>query len=151
VLAARDREALAVVAGHIRDTGGDATSAPADVSDVEDVERLFALLRRWAQSRSGVRGRRAGGGTVRRDHAGELDENARVNLTGSFLCCRARSTAMRPGGEGRIVTIGSLSGVYATEKFPGLAAYNVSKYGRYRAHRGDRGRGQAARQSAPSA
>src|SRR5215813_526980 len=52
-----------------------------------------------------------------------------VNLTGTFLCCRAAFTAMVPAGEGRIVNIASLSGVYATEKFPGLAAYNVSKYG----------------------
>ena len=52
-----------------------------------------------------------------------------VNLTGSFLCCRAAFGAMRAAGEGRIVNIASLSGVYATEKFPGLAAYNVSKYG----------------------
>ena len=52
-----------------------------------------------------------------------------VNLTGSFLCCRAAFRAMRAAGEGRIVNIASLSGMYATEKFPGLAAYNSSKYG----------------------
>jgi NAD(P)-dependent dehydrogenase (short-subunit alcohol dehydrogenase family) len=57
------------------------------------------------------------------------DETLRVNLTGTFLCCRAAFTAMAAAGQGRIVTIASLSGVYATEKFPGLAAYNVSKYG----------------------
>jgi NAD(P)-dependent dehydrogenase (short-subunit alcohol dehydrogenase family) len=57
------------------------------------------------------------------------EDTLRVNLTGTFLCCRAAFDAMRPGGGGRIVTIASLSGVYATEKFPGLAAYNVSKYG----------------------
>jgi NAD(P)-dependent dehydrogenase (short-subunit alcohol dehydrogenase family) len=56
-------------------------------------------------------------------------ETLAVNLTGAFLCCRAAFTAMVPAGGGRIVTIASLSGVYATEKFPGLAAYNVSKYG----------------------
>jgi len=56
-------------------------------------------------------------------------ETLEVNLTGAFLCCRAAFTAMAPAGEGRIVNIASLSGVYATEKFPGLAAYNVSKYG----------------------
>lgn len=50
-----------------------------------------------------------------------------VNLTGTFLCCRHAFDKMSEGG--RIVTISSLSGVYATEKFPGLLAYNVSKYG----------------------
>jgi NAD(P)-dependent dehydrogenase (short-subunit alcohol dehydrogenase family) len=56
-------------------------------------------------------------------------ETLGVNLTGTFLCCRAAFTAMVSGGGGRIVNIASLSGVYATEKFPGLAAYNVSKFG----------------------
>ena len=56
-------------------------------------------------------------------------ETLDVNLTGSFLCCREAFNAMRRSGEGRIVNFASLSGVYATEKFPGLAAYNVSKYG----------------------
>jgi NAD(P)-dependent dehydrogenase (short-subunit alcohol dehydrogenase family) len=57
------------------------------------------------------------------------DETLGTNLTGAFLCCRAAFTAMVPAAEGRIVNIASLSGVYATEKFPGLTAYNVSKYG----------------------
>jgi NAD(P)-dependent dehydrogenase (short-subunit alcohol dehydrogenase family) len=57
------------------------------------------------------------------------EQTLSVNLTGSFLCCRSAFSAMRAGGGGRIVNIASLSGVYATEKFPGLAAYNVSKYG----------------------
>ena len=57
------------------------------------------------------------------------EQTLRVNLTGSFLCCREAFIVMRTAGEGRIVNIASLSGVYATEKFPGLSAYNVSKYG----------------------
>jgi NAD(P)-dependent dehydrogenase (short-subunit alcohol dehydrogenase family) len=54
-----------------------------------------------------------------------------VNLRGAFLCCRAafrQMTQQQPTG-GRIVNISSLSGVRGPEKFPGLAAYNVSKAG----------------------
>src|SRR5216683_7333898 len=42
VLAARDREALELVARRIRDAGREASPAPADVGSVTDVERLFA-------------------------------------------------------------------------------------------------------------
>lgn len=52
-----------------------------------------------------------------------------TNLTGTFLCAREAFVRMKRSGGGRIITFASLSGVYATEKFPGLAAYNVSKYG----------------------
>jgi NAD(P)-dependent dehydrogenase (short-subunit alcohol dehydrogenase family) len=52
-----------------------------------------------------------------------------VNLTGAFLCSRAAFRQMRGRGGGRIVLVSSLSGVYATEKFPGLLAYNASKHG----------------------
>jgi len=130
VLAARDPQALDAVAGRIKDAGGQATPVPTDVSDEAAVGRLFATV--------------AGAGRldVLICLAGVLTpapfaettpalwaETLGVNLTGTFLCCRAAFTAMTQAGGGRILTVGSLSGVYATEKFPGLAAYNVSKFG----------------------
>jgi NAD(P)-dependent dehydrogenase (short-subunit alcohol dehydrogenase family) len=130
VLAARDREALDGVAGRIRAAGGEATPAPTDVSEVKDVERLFATVEGLGRLTALVC---AAGVLTSAPFAETTSETwaqtLGVNLTGSFLCCRAAFTAMRPAGEGRIVNIASLSGVYATEKFPGLAAYNVSKYG----------------------
>jgi NAD(P)-dependent dehydrogenase (short-subunit alcohol dehydrogenase family) len=130
VLAARDGRALDEVAGRINDAGGRATPVPTDVSDEAAVEGLFAKVSGigpvsalvcaagvltpalFAETTSALWARTLG-----------------VNLTGTFLCCRAAFAAMARAGGGRIVTFGSLSGVYATEKFPGLAAYNVSKFG----------------------
>ena len=130
VLAARDRAALEGVAGRIRDAGGRATPVPTDVSDEAAVGRLFASAGRVGPLGALVC---AAGVLTPAPFAGTTSalwhETLGVNLTGSFLCCRAAFTAMRAAGGGRIVTIASLSGVYATEKFPGLAAYNVSKYG----------------------
>jgi NAD(P)-dependent dehydrogenase (short-subunit alcohol dehydrogenase family) len=130
VLAARDRPALAAVAGRIRDAGGHGMTVPTDVSNAGDVERLFALARDAGTPAALVC---AAGVLTSVPFAdttpGIWAQTLAVNLTGAFLCCRAAFIAMRAAGEGRIVNIGSLSGVYATEKFPGLAAYNVSKYG----------------------
>jgi NAD(P)-dependent dehydrogenase (short-subunit alcohol dehydrogenase family) len=130
VLAARDSDALAGVAGRIRVAGGEATCAPADVSKVHDVERLFAAAAAVGPVVALVSAAAVLEAAPFAETTPEIwEETLRVNLTGSFLCCRAAFMEMRQNGEGRIVTIGSLSGVYATEKFPGLAAYNVSKYG----------------------
>jgi len=130
VLAARGRRALDAVAGRIKDAGGQATPVPTDVSNEAAVQRLFAEVTAVGPVAALV----CAAGVLTPARFAETtsamwDETLRVNLTGTFLCCRAAFTAMVPAGEGRIVTIGSLSGVYATEKFPGLAAYNVSKYG----------------------
>jgi 3-oxoacyl-[acyl-carrier protein] reductase len=57
------------------------------------------------------------------------DEVMTVNLRGSFLCARAAFRAMQADAGGQIILISSLSGVRGPEKFPGLAAYNVSKAG----------------------
>jgi NAD(P)-dependent dehydrogenase (short-subunit alcohol dehydrogenase family) len=130
VLAARDHRALHDVAGRIKDAGGQATPVPTDVSDETAVERLFADATATGQLSALV----CAAGVLTPAPFGETTsamwrETLEVNLTGMFLCCRAAFAAMVPAGEGRIVNIASLSGVYATEKFPGLAAYNVSKYG----------------------
>jgi NAD(P)-dependent dehydrogenase (short-subunit alcohol dehydrogenase family) len=129
VLAARDERALESVAGRIRAAGGEATPVPTDVSKPRDVERLFAAVAGDGPLEALV----CAAGVLTPAPIGETTseiwaQTLSVNLTGPFLCCREAFTAMRAHG-GRIVNIASLSGVYATEKFPGLAAYNVSKYG----------------------
>ena len=130
VLAARDRRALDDVAGRIKDAGGQATLVATDVSDESAVERLFAEVAGIGRLSALV----CAAGVLTPALFAETTpamwrDTLEVNLTGTFLCCRAAFTAMIRSGEGRMVNIASLSGVYATEKFPGLAAYNVSKYG----------------------
>jgi NAD(P)-dependent dehydrogenase (short-subunit alcohol dehydrogenase family) len=129
VLAARDRDALDGVVRRIREAGGEATAVATDVSSATDVERLFEAVQAAGPLSALVCA--AGLLTPARftETTSEIWERTlAVNLTGTFLCCRSAFAAMQPDG-GRIVTIASLSGVYATEKFPGLTAYNVSKYG----------------------
>jgi NAD(P)-dependent dehydrogenase (short-subunit alcohol dehydrogenase family) len=130
ILAARDSEALAAIVQRIQAAGGQATSVPTDVSKAGEVERLFAAVGETGRLDALV----CAAGVLTPALFAETtsaiwEETLGVNLTGSFLCCRAAFTTMRTAGTGRIVNIASLSGVYATEKFPGLTAYNVSKYG----------------------
>ena len=108
----------------------EARPAPTDVRRAEEVERLFAEVDQIGDIGAMI----CAAGSLHSVPFAELTpevwaETLDVNLTGCFLCCRGAFVAMRRSGEGRIVNIASLSGVYATEKFPGLAAYNVSKYG----------------------
>ena len=130
VIAARGAGALTELAAAIRESGGTATPAPGDLSRADDVDRVFAIADEL------------GGATALVCAAAVLskvpfiqttletwEQTLATNLTGMFLCCRAAFRSMRSAGGGRIVNLASLSGVYGTEKFPGLAAYNVSKYG----------------------
>src|SRR5437016_4426244 len=130
VLASRTASHLDEVAETIRKDGGMATPAPTDVGRPDDVDRLFELATGIGQPTALVCA-----AAVLYNLAFEAtdaptwEETLRINLTGTFRCCRAAFGPMRRAGGGRIVNLASLSGVYGTEKFPGLAAYNVSKYG----------------------
>src|SRR5207245_1382508 len=130
VLAARTQSQLEAVSETIHKNGGAGTIATADVGDSGDADRRFAIA-----ARAGLPTALVCAAAVL--HKAAIDattpqtweETLRVNLTGTYLCCRAAFGPMRRAGGGRIVNFASLSGVYATEKFPGLAAYNVSKFG----------------------
>ena len=130
VLASRTGSHLDEVAQKIRQDGGVATPAPTDVSRPEDVDRLFELATRIGPPTALVCAAAVLYNVPFEETVLETwDETLRVNLTGTYLCCRAAFGSMRRAGGGRIVNLASLSGVYGTEKFPGLAAYNVSKFG----------------------
>jgi NAD(P)-dependent dehydrogenase (short-subunit alcohol dehydrogenase family) len=130
VLAARNRDALEAVVRRIERAGGHAQAVPSDVGNREEVDELFATVDRAGTLAALVCAAAVLTPAPFEETTPEIWERTlAVNLTGAFHCCRAAFSAMRASGGGRIVNIASLSGVYATEKFPGLAAYNVSKYG----------------------
>jgi NAD(P)-dependent dehydrogenase (short-subunit alcohol dehydrogenase family) len=130
VLAARTTELLDAAVAELTADGLSALAVTCDVSDPAAVERLFDAAAAIGPPTVLV----CAAGTLERAlleaTTDDLwNDTLATNLTGAFLCCRRAFGAMREAGSGRIVNIASLSGVYATEKFPGLAAYNVSKYG----------------------
>lgn len=130
VLASTGEPALAEVEAGIRAAGGLATAVPCDVGDQAQVEALFDRAAEIGEvsvlvCAAGVLIK----GAFDRIPPEDWQRSLQVNLTGTFTCCQRAFSAMKAHGGGRIVTIASLSGVYATEKFPGLVAYNASKYG----------------------
>jgi NAD(P)-dependent dehydrogenase (short-subunit alcohol dehydrogenase family) len=104
-----------------------------DVSDADFVQRLVTTT---AQERGRIDILVNNAAMLGRAPIAELqpelwDRVMAVNLRGAFLLSRAvflHMSKQQPAG-GAIVNLGSLSGVRGPEKFPGLAAYNVSKAG----------------------
>ncbi|HEU5347531.1 MAG TPA: SDR family oxidoreductase [Ktedonobacterales bacterium] len=131
VLTARDTAALAANVVEIAAAGGRALAVTSDVADEPSVARLFAQ----AEAAYGpvtilvnAAGAVAHRPFVEMDTA-TWDAVLNTNLRGTFLCCRAAFQTMSAHGGGVIVNFSSLSGVPKVEKFPGLSAYVVSKFG----------------------
>src|SRR5438270_1021134 len=96
VLAARTQSQLEAVSETIRKNGGAATVATADVGDAGDVDRLVGIAARVGAPTALV----CAAAVL---HKAPIDETTpqlwaetlRVNLTGTFLCCRAAFAPMR--------------------------------------------------------
>jgi 3-oxoacyl-[acyl-carrier protein] reductase len=130
-LAARDAAALAANVADIQADGGAALACPCDVADEASVRAVFAQV---ADTFGPVDILVNSAGAVAQARFADMetatwDHVLAVNLRGVFLCCREAFRQMIPHGGGVIINLSSLSGIPDVEKFPGLSAYNVSKYG----------------------
>jgi len=134
VLASRSEAQLRAVAEEINHRVGHdrALTVPTDVSDEIQVKHLFET----AKANLGpldILVNNAAVVEVRDFAKMDLETWEKVigiNLRGTFLCCREAFCQMIAYGKGGvIVNMTSLAGVRGPEKFKGLSAYVVSKYG----------------------
>ena len=129
VLAARDEQALAVVADDIAATGGRALAMPVDIGDPASVERLVAQAVD-AFGRLDAAFNNAGSGHLPVPLAElpveQFDDAVRVNLRGTFLSLRYEIPAMIESGGGAIVNMSSTAGLRGVE---GIAGYVAAKHG----------------------
>jgi NAD(P)-dependent dehydrogenase (short-subunit alcohol dehydrogenase family) len=127
-LVARTAAALAAVAAEVEAAGGRALALPADVTDEAQASAMVAhTLDAFGRLDALVNA--AGVGSFRpvaELSLAEWERHLRVNLTGTFLACRAALGPMRAQGAGQIVNILSIA---AKVPFPGAAAYCASKWG----------------------
>ncbi|MBP2707913.1 3-oxoacyl-ACP reductase FabG [Microbispora sp. RL4-1S] len=121
-----ERDAEEVVA-RIREEGGSAAAVRADVTDEEEVKRLFQGVRA-DHGRLDVLVTSAGITLDRYLITMSLDQfrgPVDTNLIGTFLTCREALKLMRHQRSGAIVTISSSSGIDGG--FPGQTNYVASK------------------------
>lgn len=120
---ARSKEKL------LRIAGDRMLAVAGDVTDLEDIERLFSMTEA-----------RLGKCDVLINNAGMIDPAPlvdttieqwqrmfAVNVESMFLTCRRALPSMLERGSGAIVNVSSISGVPGPEKFPGWVSYCASK------------------------
>ncbi|MCA9283975.1 MAG: 3-oxoacyl-[acyl-carrier-protein] reductase [Phycisphaerales bacterium] len=128
VLTARSPEALEAVRGAIAAAGGSAETRVVDMTDgeavtaaVEEVAsthgRLDILVNNAGMTRDGL---------FLRMSDDDFDSVLTVNLRSVFVACRAAARPMMRGKWGRIINIGSVSGLMGN---PGQANYATAKAG----------------------
>ena len=126
-LAARSQPELEQTAAEIAKTGAEAIAVPTDVTDPAQAERLAsAALTHFGRidllvNNAGISGPV---GPLQDNDIVQWAETISVNLTGTFLVCRAVIPAMLKQGGGKII---NLSGAGAANAWSNLSAYCASK------------------------
>jgi NAD(P)-dependent dehydrogenase (short-subunit alcohol dehydrogenase family) len=128
ILSARDTRKLEQVEREISGSGGSAVVIPCDLAKEADISSLFDEIKRRF-GRLDVSVHNAGIG-----HFEDLvdfpmdkfDDIFRVNMRGTFLCCKNAMKLMIPARSGYIVNISSMQGIKGYTK---QSAYAASKHG----------------------
>lgn len=125
----RSPEYVEQTAAEIRSLGRRSVALPGDVSDPEDIRRMFAKL---DEALGGIDILVNNAGTIHREHPEDLqladwDRVVKLNLTGTFLCCQEAARRMIPRGGGSIVNVASIAGALALGR--GNFVYSVTKGG----------------------
>ncbi len=129
IIASRTAAELEATVAQLRTAGLSASSLVLDVADEAAVDAAFAGIVA-ERGRLDILVNNAAillGGPFAEMAMADWDRLLAVNLRGAVLCARQAFRLMRERG-GAIVNVSSLGGVPGTEKFPGYAAYTVSKY-----------------------
>ena len=128
VLVARSADRLEALAKEITDQGGSAEAYPCDIGDGE----ALATAVTDAAERHGRFDILVNNAGITRDDLllrmsdEAWDEVIHVNLRSAFVACRAAVRPMMRGRFGRIINVGSVSGVMGN---PGQANYAAAKAG----------------------
>jgi NAD(P)-dependent dehydrogenase (short-subunit alcohol dehydrogenase family) len=130
VLVARRADRLEQLAAEIQSAGVQSLALPCDVGDAAAVAAMVSAA--WARfGRIDILVNGAGvaaeGAVVPEKVPPELfEQTMRVNVTGTFYCCREVAALMLADGKGgSIINIASISGMAGTANFP--VAYQASK------------------------
>ncbi len=128
VVAARRKGLCEQTAKEISQKGGDAFVIETDVSVESQVEALFATaLRHYGRIDIAVNNAGMfGGRRIAETTTNAFDDVMKVNLRGTFFCCRAAFKHMKAHGGGVIINMSSVAGVQA---WSGTGVYSASKHG----------------------
>ncbi|MDG4552681.1 MAG: SDR family NAD(P)-dependent oxidoreductase [Candidatus Competibacter sp.] len=129
IVASRTEPELSATVAEIQTTGLSASAIKLDVADEAEVDAAFAGIAA-AFGRLDILVNNAAmllSGPFAETAMVDWDRVMAVNLRGAALCARWAFRLME-GRGGAIVNVSSLGGVPGTEKFPGYAAYTVSKF-----------------------
>ena len=128
-LAARRKDKLREVEARIQSNGGNAVSVACDVSDPAQVEAAVEqACNRFGRidilvNNAGIA---VDGGAVPESLPNELfEQTIRVNLMGTWYCCREVGRRMLAEGGGSIINVASIAGMSGVADFP--VAYQSSK------------------------